>query len=137
MKGNLLLDTLSKIEKDEIDILPIWNDLPNVAGGAEWKKEIQDCASSIKDSLVIGGDYEEDTMAELSAEYADCNITYHSNTHEKVHALNLWASDEIEQELKELGDKSHSMMYLEGMYLYIAYNMIWRTVISFIFEENY
>lgn len=137
-KGADLLTALGNIQRGEIG--DIWNLLPDIASGLNWKAEIEDTASSAKDYIELNEEYDLEDLRDYGMEYADRIVedTY-KNIHDRVHDLSLWASPEIDEEVASLfTDNMYavSMTKLESLYLYTAFRMIWDAVIDEAFKNS-
>ena len=135
MNGKALLKTLDEVKQGEH--FDIWNLLPDIASGKEWKEEILDAVSAIKDQISEDEDYDLDDLRDAGHGYADnCASSSHKYIHDKNHALSLWASDEIEAEVEELSGEGHkSMTRLETLYYYTATRMVWDAVADQVFQN--
>ena len=134
-----LTDALDSIYNGEYGT--IWTGLPEVAGGEAWGKEIKDACMSISEYLTPGEEYDLDDLNDYANEYADsCCETYYKTIHDLVHELSLWASNDIEQDLADMGTSMSSLglRELESLYLYSAMAITWRVVLeqAFTFAEE-
>jgi hypothetical protein len=137
MKGKNLLVTLKKIEEGET--YDIWNLLPDVASGEEWAGEIKDGAQAVADYIQEDEDYDIDDLRDNSHEYADgCTASSYRHIHDQVHELRLWASNDIEAEVEELGGNSEpsSLTRLEALYYYTAMRMVFDAVADQAFQNT-
>jgi hypothetical protein len=121
MNGKQLKETLLKVEAGEL--YDIFNLLPEVAGGAAWVEAIKETARDMRDCLDDSIDYDIFDLRDLSMSYAEREVeTYHRIINEKVQALSLWASPELESDVLELneGRDYPSLTDLNTQYLYAA-----------------
>jgi hypothetical protein len=121
MNGKQLKETLAKVEAGEL--YNIFNLLPEVAGGAVWVEAIKETARDMRDYLDDSIDYDIDDLRDLSMSYAETEVqTYHRIINEKVQALSLWASPELESDVLEMneGREYPSLTDLNTQYLYAA-----------------
>ena len=134
MKGKLLLDSLSRIEEDEWG--SIWSELPEIAGGTEWIDEIIGTAERVKGYLTEDGDYLEEVILDLDAEYADAQIsTYYYDIHYAVNRLGLWASPTLDDEVEMLGfTPTLVFTETERNYYYAHSRIVWRVVVEQAFK---
>jgi hypothetical protein len=128
MNGKAILETLKTIEEGET--FDIWNLLPDIASGPEWAGEIKDAAQAVADYIQEDEDYSAEDLRDHSHEYADnCTASSYKYIHDQVHALDLWASDEIEAEVTEIaGESVTSLTRLESYYYYTAMRMVFDAV---------
>lgn len=128
MNGKAILKVVNEIENGEY--YSVWNLLPDVASGEEWVGEIKDACSSLRDYINEEEDYDLDEMRDWSAEYADnaCASSY-KYIHDQVHALSLWASNDIESEIEDFGALATTdIKKLESLYYYVAMRMVFDAV---------
>lgn len=134
MNGKALLKTLETIKGGEF--YDIWNLLPTSASGKEWKEEILDAVSDLKDRINEDEDYDLDELRDMSHEYADnCVSSSYKYIHDKNHALSLWACDEIDEEISILGGKRDTMTDFESLYYYVATRMVFDAVADQCYEN--
>jgi hypothetical protein len=123
-----IFTALDELEKD----IPIqlWGKLPEVAGGALWQAEILETIQSVRE--YIGAEMEEEDLADYAMEFADLVVSSsYKYIHDQVNALNLWASNDIEQDLQNYGTENFdSLTRWEQMYLYSAYAIIFRVIVE-------
>ena len=140
MEGNALLVALGKIETE--DYGDIWSNLPEVAGGEAWAREIRDAAQSIAGYIEADEEYDLDDLSDYANEYADsCCTSSYKYIHGLVHDLSLWASNDIEADLEAMGYADNpptSLVKWESLYLYSAMAITWRVVLeqAFTFAEE-
>ena len=134
-KVKTVLETLA--DANSIDT-ELWAKLPNQASGAEWAGEILDTASSMKYCLHVD-EVSEDYLRDLVGEYANGECEdYYLNIHNRVTRLNLWAIDELDEEVQVLnsGVRDYpSMTDLEAQYLYAACQILWLAVAEWAIEK--
>ena len=128
MEGKKLLDTLEKIKGGET--YDIFNLLPDIAGGSVWLDEIKDTAMYMKGYINAFEDYDLDNLRDYGQEYANGQCeTYYKNINDEVQSLSLWASNEIDEEVKELASNIEpKLTTLQGLYLFVAKRMVWDAV---------
>lgn len=136
MNGKAILKTLKEIEGGEY--YSVWNLLPEVASGKEWIGEIKDACQAVADYIEEDEDYELEDLRDYGHEYADnCASSSYKYIHDQVHALNLWASDEIESQVDEYyGDTRQDLKKLEQLYYYVAMRMTFDAVADQAFENS-
>ena len=122
MNGKQLKETLSKVEGGEL--YDIFNLLPEVAGGAAWVEAIKETAREMKDYLDDSSEYSIDDLRDLSLSYAERECeNYHVNINKRVQELSLWASPELDSDVRELNegrDDYPTLTDLNAQYLYCA-----------------
>jgi hypothetical protein len=121
MNGKQLKETLAKVEAGEL--YNIFNLLPEVAGGRVWVEAIKETARDMKDYLDDSIEYDIYDLRDLSMSYAERECeTYHRLINERVQALQLWASDELDDDVRELnqGAEYPTITQLNTQYLYCA-----------------
>jgi hypothetical protein len=129
MLGKELHATLEKIEAGER--YEIFNLLPEVAGGKVWLDEITECARSMRDWLTDDRDYSLDDVRDIGGQWADSETeTYHNQINERVQALSLWASNDIDTEVAMLFERENipTLTELNSLYLYCAMRQLWDAV---------
>jgi hypothetical protein len=128
VEGKKLLDTLEKIKGGET--YDIFNLLPDIAGGSVWLDEIKDTAMYMKGYINAFEDYDLDNLRDYGQEYANGQCeTYYKNINDEVQSLSLWASNEIDEEVKELASNIEpKLTTLQGLYLFVAKRMVWDAV---------
>ena len=119
----------------------IWSSLPDIASGPKWVGEVMDAVESIRGYLTPFEGYDLDDISDYAHEYANsCCETYYKTIHDLVHDLSLWASNDIEQDLADMGTSMSSLglRELESLYLYSAMAITWRVVLeqAFTFAEE-
>lgn len=117
----------------------IFSNLPEIAGGPLWVGEVMDAAQSIREYLTEGDEYEMDDLSDYANEYANsCCETYYKTIHDLVHSLDLWASNDIEQDLEDMGATANNLVKWEALYLYSAMAITWRATLeqAFTFAEE-
>jgi hypothetical protein len=127
--GKELQATLAKIEGGET--YDIFNLLPDIAGGADWLDEVQDCARSMSEWLTDDKDYSLDDLRDIGAQWADSECEdYYSNINKRVQSLSLWASNDLDAEVQELFSRETvpTLTELNGLYLYSAMRQMWDAV---------
>ena len=137
MKAEQLTKTLDSIIAGEYG--DIWLALPEVAGGEAWAGEIKDAAQSVQEYLADGEEYDREDLADYAYEYANtCCETYYKTIHDLAHSLDLWASNDIEQDLEDMGATGDTLTKWESLYLYSAMSITWRAVLeqAFTFAEE-
>lgn len=129
MNGKELKTTLAQIEGGErFDIFKL---LPDIAGGQTWLNEIKDCARSMGEWLDDEREYELDDLRDLGGDWANSECEdYYSNINKRVQDLSLWASNELDVEVQELGTQEREMTLtsLNSLYLYAAMRQLWDAV---------
>ena len=127
--GKELKATLAKIEGGErFDIFKL---LPDIAGGQTWLNEIKDCARSMGEWLDDEREYDLDDLRDLGGDWANSECEdYYSNINKRVQELSLWASNELDVEVQELGTQEREMTLtsLNSLYLYAAMRQLWDAV---------
>ena len=127
--GKELKATLAKIEGGErFDIFKL---LPDIAGGQTWLNEIKDCARSMGEWLDDEREYDLDDLRDLGGDWANSECEdYYSNINKRVQELSLWASNELDVEVQELGTQEREMTLtsLNSLYLYAAMRQVWDAV---------
>lgn len=137
MNGKQLKETLLKVEGGEL--YDIFNLLPEVAGGAVWVEAIKETARDMRDYLDDSIDYDIFDLRDLSMSYAEREVeTYHRVINEKVQALSLWASPELESDVLELneGRDYPSLTDLNTQYLYAASVQLFGAVADQVFQNT-
>lgn len=137
MNGKQLQVTLEAIEAGEL--YSIFNLLPQVAGGANWVGEIQDCARSMSEWLDPEKEYDLDDLRDLGGQWANSECEdYYSNINKRVQDLSLWASPELDDEVNELGVQHEeiSLTKLHSLYLYAAMRQLWDAVADQAFQNT-
>lgn len=129
MNGKELKATLAEIEGGErFDIFKL---LPDIAGGQTWLNEIKDCARSMAEWLDDEQEYTLDDLRDLGGDWANSECEdYYSNINARVQSLSLWASNELDVEVQELGTQEREMTLtsLNSLYLYAAMRQLWDAV---------
>lgn len=137
MNGKQLQATLEAIEAGEL--YSIFNLLPQVAGGANWVGEIQDCARSMSEWLDPEKEYDLDDLRDLGGQWANSECEdYYSNINKRVQDLSLWASPELDDEVSELGVQHEeiSLTKLHSLYLFAAMRQLWDAVADQAFQNT-
>jgi len=128
--GKEIFAMLDELEKD----IPIelWTSLPEVASGELWKVEILDTIQCVREYVRAEEEISEEDLADYAMEYADSVASSsYKYIHDKVHALSLWASNDIEQDLEAYGTESFdSLTRWEQMYFYSASAIIFRVIVE-------
>lgn len=127
--GKELKATLAKIEDGQL--FDIFNLLPEVAGGAEWLGEIKDCARSMGEWLDDDKDYDLDDLRDLGGQWANSECEdYYKNINARVQALDLWASNDLDEEVQEINEGAGypSLTDLNSQYLCSAMRRLWDAV---------
>jgi len=127
--GKELQATLAKIEGGET--YEIFNLLPDIAGGADWLGEVQDCARSMGEWLTDDKDYTLEDLRDIGAQWADSECEdYYNNINKRVQSLSLWASNDLDTEVQELFNRESvpTLTELNGLYLYCAMRQMWDAV---------
>ena len=129
MNGKQIKVTLDQIEGGErFDIFKL---LPDIAGGQTWLNEIKDCARSMGEWLDDEREYDLDDLRDLGGDWANSECEdYYSNINKRVQELSLWASNELDVEVQELGTQEREMTLtsLNSLYLYAAMRQLWDAV---------
>jgi hypothetical protein len=121
MNGKRLKETLVKVEEGEL--YDIFNLLPEIAGGKVWLDVIKETARDMRDYLGDEDDYDLDDLRDLSMSYAEREVeNYHHRINERVQALCLWASPELDSDVQEMneGRDYPTLTDLNTQYLYAA-----------------
>jgi hypothetical protein len=136
VRGAELLTTLEKIKGGET--YDIFNLLPDIAGGSVWLDEIKDTAMYVQGYVNAEDTYEISDLRDYGHEYADGQCeTYYKNINDEVQALSLWASNEIDEEVAELGSGTEpTLTKLQSLYLFVAKRMIWDAVVDQAFQNT-
>lgn len=138
MNGKQLKETLLKVEGGEL--YDIFNLLPEVAGGAVWVEAIKETARDMRDYLDDSIDYDIFDLRDLSMSYAEREVeTYHRVINEKVQALSLWASPELDSDVQELNEGREgypSLTDLNTQYLYCASVQLFGAVADQVFQNT-
>ena len=137
MNGKQIKVTLDQIEGGErFDIFKL---LPDIAGGQTWSNEIKDCARSMGEWLDDDKEYDLDDLRDLGGQWADSECEdYYSNINKRVQDLSLWASNELDVEVQELGsqEKEMTLTSLNSLYLYCAMRQLWDAVSDQAFQNT-
>ena len=137
VKGADLLATLKRVEEGET--FDIFNLLPEVASGQVWLTEIKYTAQSITDYIQENEEYDLDALRDFGHEYADgqCADTYY-NINKEVQELSLWASNDVEADVQELGtpNEEMSLTTLNSLYLYSAKRITFDAVADQAFQNT-
>jgi hypothetical protein len=136
VRGAELLTTLEKIKGGET--YDIFNLLPDIAGGSVWLDEIKDTAMYVQGYVNAEDTYEISDLRDYGHEYADGQCeTYYKNINDEVQALSLWASNEIDEEVAELGSGTEpTLTKLQSLYLFVAKRMVWDAVVDQAFQNT-
>jgi hypothetical protein len=137
MNGKQLKETLAKVEAGKL--YDIFNLLPEVAGGRVWVEAIKETARDMKDYLDDSIEYDIDDLRDLSMSYAEREVeTYHRLINEKVQALQLWASDDLDDDVRELnqGAEYPTITQLNMQYLYCASVQLFGAVADQVFQHT-
>lgn len=127
--GKELKATLAKIEGGQK--YDIFNLLPEVAGGGVWSAEIEDCARSMAEWLDDEQDYSLDDLRDLGGQWSNSECEdYYKNINARVQALDLWASNDLDEEVQEINDGATypSLTDLNSQYLCSAMRRLWDAV---------
>lgn len=137
MNGKQLKETLVKVEGGEL--YDIFNLLPEVAGGKLWLDVIKETARDMRDYLADDEDYSLEDLRDLSMSYAERECeNYHHRINERVQALCLWASPELDSDVQELnqGRDYPSLTDLNTQYLYCASVQLFSAVADQAFQNT-
>jgi hypothetical protein len=136
VRGAELLTTLEKIKGGET--YDIFNLLPDIAGGSVWLDEIKDTAMYVQGYVNAEDTYEISDLRDYGHEYADGQCeTYYKNINDEVQALSLWASNEIDEEVAELGSGTEpTLTKLQSLYLFVAKRIVWDAVVDQAFQNT-
>lgn len=137
MNGKQLKETLVKVEGGEL--YDIFNLLPEVAGGKLWLDAIKETARDMRDYLADDEDYSLEDLRDLSMSYAEREVeNYHHRINERVQALCLWASPELDSDVQELnqGRDYPCLTDLNTQYLYFASVQLFSAVADQVFQNT-
>lgn len=136
MKGKALLETLSKIEGGET--YEIFNLLPEIAGGEAWIGEIKDTAQSMAGYINAEELYDLDDIKDFGGGFANGEVEdYYNNINKRVQELSLWASNDIEEHLEEMGyEGGKSITDLNAQFLCSAMWIMWDAVADQLFQNT-
>lgn len=137
MNGKQLKETLVKVEAGEL--YDIFNLLPEIAGGAAWLDAIKETARDMRDYLNDSDSYDLDDLRDLSMSYAEREVeNYHRVINERVQALSLWASPELDSDVQELneGREYPTLTDLNTQYLYAASVQLFSAVADQAFQNT-
>jgi hypothetical protein len=137
MKGKQLQETLLKVEGGEL--YDIFNLLPEIAGGKAWLEAIEETARDMRDYLDGESDYTLEDLRDLSMSYAEREVeNYHHRINERVQALCLWASPELDSDVQEVneGRDYPSLTDLNTQYLYCASVQLFSAVADQVFQNT-
>ena len=137
MNGKQLKETLLKVEGGEL--YDIFNLLPEVAGGRLWLEAIKETARDMRDYLTDDEGYDLEGLRDLSMSYAERECeNYHHRINERVQALCLWASPELDSDVQEVneGRDYPSLTDLNTQYLYCASVQLFGAVADQVFQNT-
>lgn len=137
MNGKQIKVTLDQIEGGEL--FDIFKLLPDIASGQTWSNEIKDCARSMGEWLDDDKEYDLDDLRDLGGQWADSECEdYYSNINKRVQDLSLWASNELDTHVQELGTPNEMMTLttLNSLYLYSAMQILWDAVADQAFQNT-
>jgi hypothetical protein len=135
MNGKELKAILATITTDSMtngSMDDLWETLPDFVMGPDWVGEIHHMARRAADWITDDEEYTSDIVDDLPSQLAASEIEdYYSNINKRVQALSLWASDELDDEVAELGAEriNVTLTDLNSDYLYcamrgLAYNLL-------------
>lgn len=138
MKAENLKATLATITKESMTngtMSLLWEELPDMVSGEAWVAEVVDCADRIGDYL--SDEITEDELQDLAYQFADSECEdYYKNINDRVQALSLWASDELDEEVQELMRPNPTLNDLNSAYLYCAMRGLFQTIARWAYENT-
>jgi len=107
----------------------LWDMLPDMVSGQSWVGEIVACADSLADYIYGAEDIDPDQVRDWQYDYASRELEdYYKNINDRVQALSLWAYDELDEEVAQLGQGSTTLNELNALYLNCALRGLFATV---------
>jgi hypothetical protein len=107
----------------------LWDMLPDMVSGQSWVGEIVACADSLASYIYDAEEIDPDQVRDWQFDYASRELEdYYKNINDRVQALNLWAYDELDEEVAQLGQGSTTLNELNALYLNCALRGLFETV---------
>jgi hypothetical protein len=107
----------------------LWDMLPDMVSGQSWVGEIVACADSLADYIYDAEDIDPDQVRDWQYDYASRELEdYYKNINDRVQALSLWAYDELDEEVAQLGQGSTTLNELNALYLNCALRGLFETI---------
>lgn len=128
--GAALKATLSTITADSFPD-SLWEELPEHVAGEQWRGEIVDAARTLADWLTDSEEYDLDELQEMSHRLADSEVEdYYSNINRRVQELSLWASSDLDEEVKACNEGTGFLTItdLNSQYLFCAMRGLYQTL---------
>lgn len=128
--GNQLKSILSGVTGE---IIPdtLWELLPEHVAGAQWRGEIWGAARTLADWLNDEQEYDLDTLRDMSGQLADSETEdYYANINRRVQELNLWAVDDLDEEVAQSGLYLNTLTDMNSAYLYCAMRGLYETLMQ-------
>ena len=139
MQGKQIKATLSTITEESMtngSMSELWQELPNFIRGSDWVDEIADMARTASDWVSDNEEYTEDRLTVLSHDLANSECEdYYVNINKRVQALNLWAYDELDDEMIECGIVGKTLADLNTLYLFCAMRGLAYQVLTYAYNK--
>ena len=143
MQGKQIKATLSTITQESMtngSMSELWQELPDFISGSDWVGEIADMARTASDWVSDDEEYTEYRLTDLSNDLANRECEdYYVNINKRVQALNLWAYDELDDEVEDItggGDSAYSSLKaLNSLYLYCAMRGLAYQILTYAYNK--
>ena len=140
MQGKQIKATLSTITEESMtngSMSELWQELPDFVSGSDWVDEIADMARTAFDWVSDDDEeYTEDKVQDLSHSIADQEVEdYYLNINKRVQTLNLWAYDEFDDEVIELGIVGKTLAELNTLYLFCAMRGLAYRILTYAYNK--
>lgn len=139
MQGKQIKATLSTITEENMtngSMSELWQELPDFIRGSDWVDEIADMARTASDWVSDDKDYTEDRLTVLSHDLANSECeNYYVNINRRVQALDLWAYDELDDEVIECGIVGKTLTELNTLYLFCAMRGLAYQVLTYAYNK--
>lgn len=119
----------------------LWGCLPDQAAGQAWAQYVANVALEVADILAPEGEYSFDDLTEALLEYSDNAVpAYYYEQFKEIADLNLWAIDEIEENVSERlnydPDNPLNLRSMMPFYCAAAYEVTYLAICNYIMSES-
>lgn len=136
MNGQALKATLATVTEDSFPD-SLWQELPEMVHGKEWKAEVIACAESLAEYIYDSEEVDEDQVRDWQYDYASQALEdYYRVINDRVQALDLWAYSELDDEVAELGQSATTLNEMNALYLNCALRGLFATVAQWAIDNT-
>lgn len=136
MNAKALKATLATVTEDNFPD-SLWEELPEFVSGKAWKAEVIACAEGLAEYIYDSEEVDEDQVRDWQNDYASQALEdYYKVINDRVQALDLWASSDLDEEVREIDPGSHTLNELNALYLNVALRGLFATVAQWAIDNT-